>query len=51
MATPDFYANQNRKMKCKKCGVQRNAPAFNEVGLCKDCARAAKNFGLGSFVK
>jgi hypothetical protein len=51
MVTPDFFASQNRKQKCKICGVQRNAPAFDEHGLCKECARAAKNRGLGSFVK
>jgi len=51
MVTPDFYAKNNRKMKCKKCGVERNAPAFNEVGLCKSCARVVKNHGLGSFLK
>ena len=38
MVTPDFYAKNNRKMKCKKCGVERNAPAFNDDGLCKECA-------------
>lgn len=51
MASPDFYAKQNRKMKCKKCGVERNSHAFNEDGLCKECERASKNHGLGSFVK
>jgi len=51
MASPDFYAKQNRKMKCKKCGVERNFPAFNEDGLCKKCERVSKNHGLGSFVK
>jgi tRNA(Ile2) C34 agmatinyltransferase TiaS len=51
MASPDFYAKQNRKMSCKKCGIKMNSSAFNDDGLCKKCARAAKNHGLGSFVK
>jgi hypothetical protein len=51
MVTPDFIAMNNRKQKCKKCGVQRNAPAFNEKGLCKECARVVKNNCLGSFLK
>jgi hypothetical protein len=38
-------------MRCKKCGVKRNALAFNEDGMYKECARASKNCGLGSFVK
>ncbi len=51
MVTPDFIAMNNRKQRCKICGVERNAPAFNEEGLCKECAKASKNKGLGSFLK
>jgi hypothetical protein len=50
MVTPDFYVQQNRKSKCKICGVERNFKAFNH-GLCKDCEKTAKNQGLGSFDK
>ncbi len=50
MASPDFYAKNNRKMRCKKCGVERNSPAFDEKGLCKECAKASKNCALGSFL-
>ena len=48
MAMPDFFGN--RKIKCKICGVERNAPAFNEKQLCKECAKSVKNQGLGSFL-
>lgn len=51
MVNPDFYTQQNRKVKCKKCGVEKNFKSVNSNGLCKKCEKASKNCELGSFVK
>jgi len=50
MVSPDFYAQQNRKVKCKKCGDEKNFKSVNDNGLCKECEKSSKMKGLSSFV-
>ncbi len=50
MVTPDFFKMNNRKAKCKVCGVERGIHCLSN-GMCKECEKSSKNCGLGSFDK